>query len=76
MGIRGRFAYELMFTRSNLGIELEKQGQILNRVSTLLDQGVLTSTLTRTLPWSEMAAAHEAVETGHMMGKIGLKVGE
>ena len=74
MGIRGTVTWELMFTRPRLGIEAERQGQILNRVAALLDAGVLTSTLTQQLSWREMAEAHRRLETSHTIGKIVLTV--
>jgi NADPH2:quinone reductase len=49
---------------------LEKQGEILDRVAELLDQGVLKSTAMHVLPWEQMALAHEMIESGHTVGKI------
>lgn len=73
-GKRGTLVFELMFTRSRTGIEPERQGAILARVATLADQGLLRTTRTRTLPWSEFRAAHEAIGSGHTIGKIVLAV--
>jgi zinc-binding alcohol dehydrogenase family protein len=72
--IRGTLAFELMFTRPRTGIELERQGAILDRVSTLVDDGAFISTLTQTLPWQEAPQAHHAIESGHTIGKIVLSV--
>jgi NADPH2:quinone reductase len=72
--IRGRLSFELMFTRPRLGVEPEKQGQILNRVADLLDQGILVTTMTRMMPWDEVQQAHQAIETGHTVGKMVLSV--
>ncbi len=74
MAIRGTITWELMFTRPRLGVEPERQGQILDRVANLLDAGVLTSTQTQVLSWRDMAEAHRRVESGHTIGKIVLVV--
>ena len=74
MPIRGTVTWELMFTRPRTGVELEKQGQILNRVATLLDSGVLATTMTQCLSWRDIQAAHRQIETGHTIGKIVLEV--
>jgi NADPH:quinone reductase len=74
MGIRGTLTYELMFTRPRTGVEPERQGQILNRVADLLDGGVLETTLAQEMSWSEVQAAHRAIETAHTAGKIVLRI--
>jgi NADPH:quinone reductase-like Zn-dependent oxidoreductase len=74
MPIRGTVTWELMFTRPRTGVELEKQGQILNRVATLLDSGVLVTTMTQCLSWHDIQVAHRQIETGHTVGKIVLEV--
>lgn len=71
---RGTLSFELMFTRPSTGVEPERQGVILNRVAQLLDQGVLQTTLTATLPWHEAQEAHRRIETEHTMGKIVLLI--
>jgi NADPH:quinone reductase-like Zn-dependent oxidoreductase len=68
--LRATLTFEYMFTRSRTGIELEKQGAILDRVSELLDAGVLHSTVKHVLPWEEVAVAHRMIESGHTLGKI------
>jgi nitrite reductase/ring-hydroxylating ferredoxin subunit len=60
--IRGSLFFEYMFTRSKHRVAPERQGQILNRVSDLLDQGVLVTTRTAVHSWTEMAQAHRALE--------------
>lgn len=73
--IRGSLAFEYMFTRPKYGVAPERQGQILNRVSELLDQGVLVTTRTETLSWREVAEAHRTLEEGgQAVGKIVLRV--
>ena len=67
---RGTLVFELMFTRPRTGIDLEKQGEILDKVADLLDQGVLKSTAMHVLPWEQMAVAHQMIESGHTVGKI------
>ena len=72
--IRGSLSFELMFVRPREGAEPERQGQILNRVADLLDRGVLVTTLTETRSWTEVQAAHHAIESGKTIGKIVLTI--
>jgi zinc-binding alcohol dehydrogenase family protein len=72
--LRGTLSFEYMFTRPRTGIDLEKQGAILDRVSELLDAGVLRSTVKHVLPWEEVAVAHRMIESGHTLGKIVMTV--
>lgn len=67
---RGTLVFELMFTRPRTGIDLEKQGEILDKIADLLDHGVLKSTALHVLPWEQMAVAHQIIESGHTVGKI------
>lgn len=71
---RGTLTFELMFTRSRLNLEPEKQGALLDRVADWLDRRVLVTTLTRETDWSEVQEAHKAIEDGHTVGKIVLNV--
>ena len=50
-----------------------EQHKLLGRVAALLDQGMLKSTLTRTLPEltpASLAQAHRELEAGRMVGKL------
>lgn len=71
---RVTLTFELMFTRSRLNIEPEKQGQILAQIADLLDQRVLISTLTQVMDWCDIQRAHQLIESGHSLGKIALNV--
>lgn len=71
---RGSVHFESMFARPMLGVELERQGALLDRVADLLDRKVLVSTMTKALDWSEFRTAHEAIESGHTVGKIVMRV--
>ena len=68
------FSQEFMFTRSLFQTpDMIEQHKLLGQVASLIDQGVLKSTLTRTL--SELtpvtlAQAHAEVEAGRMVGKL------
>ncbi|MFA7259376.1 MAG: zinc-binding alcohol dehydrogenase family protein [Aeromonas bestiarum] len=68
------FSQEFMFTRSLFQTpDMIEQHKLLGRVAALIDQGVLKTTLTRTL--SELtpitlARAHAEVEAGRMVGKL------
>ena len=67
---RMTLAFELMFTRARTEDGMEKQGEILDKVAELLDQGVLKSNVMHMLPWEEVALAHRMLESGHTVGKI------
>jgi len=74
MSRRGTIAWEMMFTRSMFGIDLEFQGEILNRVSELLDKKILHTTLTHVYPdMSHLQEAHKQLESGTTIGKLVLK---
>ncbi|WP_421185034.1 zinc-binding alcohol dehydrogenase family protein [Aeromonas enteropelogenes] len=68
------FSQEFMFTRSLFQTpDMNEQHRLLQQVATLVDQGVLKSTLTRTLPEltpATLARAHAELEAGRMMGKL------
>ncbi|MCH7374780.1 zinc-binding alcohol dehydrogenase family protein [Aeromonas sp. MR19] len=68
------FSQEFMFTRSLFQTpDMIEQHKLLSRVATLLDQGVLKTTLTRTLAELTpvtLARAHAEVEAGRMVGKL------
>jgi NADPH:quinone reductase-like Zn-dependent oxidoreductase len=74
MSKRGTLTFELMYTRSRMNAEPEKQGQILNEVADLLDQQVLVSTMTQVMDWSKVQQAHQAIDTAHTVGKIVMRV--
>lgn len=72
MGKRLTFSYELMFTRALFNFEPEKQGEILNKVAGLIDQGVLKHTLTEELKFNldNIKKAMTQIESGTTIGKI------
>ena len=67
------FSWEFMFTRSMYQTDdIDQQHTLLNRVSTLVDEGVLVSTVTNNfgkLSVETLKAAHEAQESGRVIGK-------
>jgi zinc-binding alcohol dehydrogenase family protein len=71
---RGTLTFELMFARSRLKIEMERQGEILNHLAELLDQKILVSTMTQRMDWKEIQQAHRLIDSGHTLGKIILDV--
>ncbi|QCQ91297.1 zinc-binding alcohol dehydrogenase family protein [Rhodococcus sp. SGAir0479] len=66
--------WELMFTRPLYGTpDMDRQRALLDRVSQLVDDGIVRPTTARTLTPISAATlrqAHEAVETGRTTGKI------
>jgi zinc-binding alcohol dehydrogenase family protein len=67
------FSWEFMFTRSMFHTDdIEKQHELLNRVSVLIDNGTLISTVTGNLgkiSAETLKAAHELQESGRVIGK-------
>ncbi len=67
------FSWEFMFTRSMFQTEdMEKQHELLNRVSELIDDGTLISTVTGKLgklSVETLKAAHVQQESGRVIGK-------
>ncbi len=67
------FSWELMFTRSLFKMkDIEKQHELLNRVSALIDEGMIKSTVNNhlgTLSVDTLTAAHELQESGKVIGK-------
>ncbi|MCG8423253.1 MAG: zinc-binding alcohol dehydrogenase family protein [Proteobacteria bacterium] len=70
---KASFAWELMFTKSMYQTEdMASQGDILNRVASLLDQGVLECTLSHdggALTAEALSEAHKRQASGTMIGK-------
>lgn len=68
---------ELMFTRAIFGTpDVQKQGQILNKVSQAVDDGKIRSTLTTnlgTINAENLKKAHVQLESGAAIGKIVLE---
>ncbi|MFQ2091567.1 zinc-binding alcohol dehydrogenase family protein [Aeromonas taiwanensis] len=68
------FSQEFMFTRSLFQTpDMIEQHRLLGRVATLVDEGVLKTTLTKTLPAltpATLAEAHRELEAGRMVGKL------
>lgn len=65
--------WELMFTRSMFGYDLTAQQRLLTRAAELVDNGVLRTTVTKSIPSFDAAGlteAHRDVESGSMIGKV------
>jgi zinc-binding alcohol dehydrogenase family protein len=71
------FAWEFMFTRPRFRTpDMGRQGEILDRIASLVDAGQLRSTLRQTLSPIEAASlrqAHAQLESGTTVGKIALQ---
>jgi len=70
----GGVSFEYMNTDLAFNDNFEKQGVVLNRVSQLLDSGVLKSGLHTVFDWSETIKAHKIVESNKAIGKVVLQV--
>ncbi|MEH6825528.1 MAG: zinc-binding alcohol dehydrogenase family protein [Motiliproteus sp.] len=68
---------EFMFARSMFNAaDMDEQGRLLNRVSDLLDQGYIQTTVGKnlgTINAANLRAAHEELEAGRSIGKIVLQ---
>ena len=66
-------AWEFMFTRAMFAMDdMDEQRNLLNRVSAMIDEGLLQSTMTKrlgALTANSLKAAHEEQETGRVIGK-------
>lgn len=71
---RVSFAWELMFTRPMMGVEVERQGKILNDCAKLIDTGLLKVGPVKALPWSleSLKEMHKLTETGQAGGKLAM----
>lgn len=72
------FHWEFMFTRPTFGTEdMIEQHHILNKVSALLDEGTLKTTLNQTiqgLSAENLRKAHQQLESGTTIGKLSIKL--
>lgn len=68
------FMWEFMFTRAMFSTEdMIEQHHILNEIARLVDEGILRSTLCKTLSpinAENLRLAHEKIERGNMRGKL------
>jgi NADPH2:quinone reductase len=73
-----RVSFELMLTPMLKGLINAQidQAKILQQCARLIEQGQLSIHLAQTFPLEEAAAAHELLETGSMMGKVVLVMGD
>lgn len=68
--------YELMFTKGLFQTGLARQGQILDKISALVDAGTISTTLVDVFPWTVegLRAAHRRIEDRNGLGKAVLTV--
>lgn len=68
------FVWELMFTKSRFETDdMQSQHDLLNQVSTLIDRGILKTTITENLGGlnsTHLETAHKLLESGKAIGKI------
>lgn len=65
--------WEFMFARSSHQAGMEAQGSLLDTTASLIDKGVLRSTVTRRVEGitaATLTEAHQLIETGTVLGKI------
>lgn len=77
MGKKATFSWELMFTKAMFTTpDIASQRDILNKVADLLDEGVLTGTLTEDagpISAEALAQAHVRQQSASMIGKLALR---
>lgn len=68
------FVWELMFTKSRFGTDdMQSQHDLLNQVATLIDRGIVKTTITEklgVLNSTNLETAHKLLESGKTIGKI------
>lgn len=68
------FDWEYMFAKTDYHYKIETQGEILTKISKLVDEGQLQTTVTKVykegLNAQAIRKATKDVETGHMVGKV------
>ena len=68
------FAWEFMFTRSLFQTpDMHRQHELLNEVASVIETGILKSTVTEVMTpinAANLRAAHAKIETGRTIGKI------
>ncbi|HAT54620.1 MAG TPA: alcohol dehydrogenase [Lactobacillus sp.] len=68
------FDWEYMFAKSDYQVDLASQGQLLERISQLVDEHAIETTLTTTIDSGinadNLRAAHRLVEENKMVGKV------
>lgn len=73
-----RIGYELMLSPMFFGLkkEQERQAEILEKCSKLIDEGKLIIQVSKTFPLKDVAYAHQLIEKGSTVGKIVLVIEE
>lgn len=66
--------FELMYSRTIYKYEEEVQGQILQQVARLVDDGAIRHTANKLWEWDEMIEAQNVLESGKSIGKNVVKV--
>jgi NADPH:quinone reductase-like Zn-dependent oxidoreductase len=56
-----------------VGMQVRPDGRQLREIAALIDGGKVRTTLAATVPWQEIARAHELSKSGHTRGKIVLQ---
>ena len=66
------FSWEVMFTKTLFGYRLESQGQILEKLAKLVEEGILPSLVTKREVFSlaKLREAHKLQESEKVYGKI------
>jgi alcohol dehydrogenase len=68
-----RFSWEFMFTRAMFATDMQHQGDILSRLSELVDQDTVQTTVSEglgTINAANLKEAHRRLESGNTVGKL------
>jgi NADPH2:quinone reductase len=66
--------FEFMGAPGIFGVRLESQGQILHAAAARVDEGKLAPHVSRVFPLDQVAEAHRLIESGHVTGKLVVRV--
>jgi NADPH2:quinone reductase len=72
--INASLHFEFMGAPTVFGLRQESQGEILRAAAALVDAGELQPHINRVLKLEEVAEGHRLVETGHVTGKLVVRV--
>jgi NADPH2:quinone reductase len=72
--INATLYFEFMGTPGVYGVRPESQGEILRQAAALVDQGKLKPFVSRVLNFEEVPEGHRLLESGHVTGKLVVRV--
>jgi NADPH2:quinone reductase len=74
--INASLYFQFMGAPGVYGVRLESQGEILHAAAALVDEGKLKPHIGRVLTLEQVPEGHRLLESGHVTGKLGVRVSE